>query len=52
MTLSLDMTALFSNASLIVNALWPIAAIGVGFALGFGILKMIQGAISGSIGRR
>lgn len=52
MSLSLDMTSLFDNASLIVNALWPIAAIGVGFALGFGILKMIQGAIGGAVGRR
>lgn len=52
MTLSLDMTALFDNASTIVNALWPIAAIGVGFSLGFGILKMISGAISGAVGRR
>ena len=52
MTLSLDMSALFDNASLIVNALWPIAAIGVGFGLGFGILKMVQGAIGGALGRR
>jgi len=51
MTLSLDMSALFDNASLIVNALWPIAAIGVGFGLGFGILKMIQSAISGAVRR-
>jgi hypothetical protein len=51
MTLSLDMSALFDNASLIVNALWPIAAIGVGIGLGFGNLKMIQGAIAGAVRR-
>jgi hypothetical protein len=51
MTLSLDMTALFTNASTIVNALWPIAAIGIGFSLGFAILKMVQGAIGGARGR-
>jgi hypothetical protein len=45
MSFSLDMTAMFSNASLIVNALWPIAAISVGFGLGFAILKMIQSAL-------
>ena len=28
-----------------------IAAIGVGFGLGFGILKMIQSAISGAVRR-
>lgn len=45
MTLSLDMSALFANASTIVNALWPIAAIGIGFSLGFTILNMVKGAI-------
>lgn len=45
MSFSLDMTALFSNASMIVNALWPIAAIAIGFALGFSILKMVQNAL-------
>lgn len=45
MSLSLDMTTMFTNASLIVNALWPIVALGVGFSLGFAILKMIQQSI-------
>jgi hypothetical protein len=49
MTLSLDMTTLFDNAELIINMLWPIAAISIGFGLGFVILKMIQGAL-GRIG--
>lgn len=49
MSLSLDMTTMFSNASLIVNALWPIVALGVGFSLGFAILKMIQSSIKGAI---
>jgi hypothetical protein len=48
MTLSLDMTTLFDNASIIVNLLWPIVAIGVGFALGHRILKMVSGAIGGA----
>jgi len=45
MSFSLDMNTLFTNASLIVNALWPIAAIAIGFSLGFAILKMIQNAL-------
>jgi hypothetical protein len=45
MSFSLDMTTLFTNASLIVNALWPIAAIAIGFTLGFAILRMIQKAL-------
>lgn len=48
MTLSLDMTTLFENASTIVNMLWPIAAIGIGFALGSRILRMLQTALGGS----
>lgn len=47
MTLSLDMTTLFDNASMIVNMLWPIAAIGVGFALGSRILRMLQSSLGG-----
>lgn len=47
MSLSLDLTTLFDNASLIVNMLWPIAAIGVGFALGSRILKMLQSSLGG-----
>jgi hypothetical protein len=45
MSFSLDMTTLFNNASLIVNALWPIAAIATGFALGFAILNMVRKAL-------
>jgi len=49
MSLSLDMTTMFSNATLIVNALWPIVALGVGFTLGFAILRMIQQSIKGAL---
>lgn len=45
MTFSLDMTTLFANAQTIVEALWPIAAIAVGFSLGFAILGMIRKAL-------
>jgi hypothetical protein len=40
-SLSLDMTALFDNAFPIVNALWPVAAVIVGLALGFTILGFL-----------
>lgn len=49
MSLSLNMTTLFTNAALIVNSLWPIVALGVGFTLGFAILKMIQTSIKGAL---
>ncbi len=49
MSLSLDMTVLFGNASAIVNALWPIVGISAGFTLGFGILAMLLGAISKAV---
>lgn len=42
------MSTIFDNAETIVNALWPVVAISVGFALGFAILTMIRKAI-GSI---
>lgn len=45
MSLSLDMTSIFANAQTIVNALWPVAAIAVGFSLGFAILNMIRKAL-------
>lgn len=51
MTLSLDMAALFDNATTIVEALWPIIGIAAGFSLGFGILGMLAKAIAGAVKR-
>lgn len=51
MTLSLDMTALFDNASVIINALWGIAAVGIGFTLAFGIIGYITRAVAGVVGK-
>jgi hypothetical protein len=45
------MSTLFTNASTIVNALWPIVGISAGFALGFGILTMVSKAIAGAVKR-
>ena len=49
MSISLDMNVLFSNATTIVNALWPILGLSAGFTLGFGILAMLLGAISKAV---
>lgn len=43
------MAQLFDNASTIINLLWPIAAIGIGFALGGRILRMLQSSIGGGV---
>jgi hypothetical protein len=49
--LSMSMTALFAYASTIVNNLWPIIAISVGFSLGFAILSMVANAIQKAVRR-
>jgi hypothetical protein len=52
MSLSLDMATLFTNAQLIVNSLWPVAAIGIGFTLGVGILSLVVRVIGGALHSR
>ena len=52
MSLSLDMSVLFKNATMIVNNLWSIVDISAGFSLGFGILNMLLSAISGAVKMR
>jgi hypothetical protein len=49
MTLSMPMDSLFSYASMIVNNLWPIIGISVGFTLGFAILGMVASAIQKAV---
>ena len=41
MSLDLDFTALLDNAFTIINSLWPVLALPIGFAAGFGILSWI-----------
>lgn len=41
MTLDLDFDALLDNAFTIINSLWPVMALPIGFAAGFGILGYI-----------
>jgi hypothetical protein len=52
MSLSIDMSTLFDNAQLIINSLWPVAAIGVGLTLGVALLTYITRIISGALGGR
>jgi nitrate reductase NapE component len=51
MTLDLDFSAVLDNAFTIINSLWPVLALPIGFAAGFGILswiaKMVMGAFRG-----
>lgn len=41
MSLDLDFTTLLDNAFTIINSLWPVMALPIGFAAGFGILSYI-----------
>ncbi len=45
MTLDLDFTELLNNAFTIINSLWPVLALPIGFAAGFGILGWIAGMV-------
>lgn len=48
MSFSFDMSSVFTNAQTVVNALFPVAAIAIGFTLGFAIINMVRKAL-GSI---
>ena len=41
MSLSLDFNTLLSNAFSIINSLWPVMALPIGFAAGLGLLTYI-----------
>lgn len=47
MAFSLDMSNVFDNAQLLVEGLWPVAALSAGLALGFVILNALRKAIGG-----
>ncbi len=46
MSLNLDFSTLLSNAFTIINNLWPVFAIPVGFSLGIGLLGWIVALVS------
>lgn len=45
MTLNLDFTNVLDNAFTIINSLWPVLALPIGFAAGFGILSWIAAMV-------
>jgi hypothetical protein len=51
MSLSLDFTAMLTQAFTLINGLWPIFIIPVGFTLGLGLLAWIVDEISKSVRR-
>ncbi len=49
MSLDLDFTQVWTQASSFVNNLWPIFVIPIGMVLGIGILSFIVKAIKGAL---
>lgn len=44
-SLSIDFTAMINNAFLLINSLWPVFVLPLGFALGFGLLSKIMAEV-------
>lgn len=49
MSLSFDLTPLFGYASMLFNALSPIAWIGAGFSLGIGLITLVVKTVGGAL---
>jgi hypothetical protein len=49
MSLSLDFNAMLTTAFDLINGLWPVFVLPIGFTLGLGLLAWIVKSISGSI---
>jgi hypothetical protein len=47
--LSLDFSGLIDQAFIIINSLWPILLIPIGFALGLGLIRWIMSEIREAI---
>jgi hypothetical protein len=50
MSFDLDFTQIWSQASDMVNMLWPVFTITLGMVLGIGILNFIVKTIKGALG--
>lgn len=50
MDINLDFSAVWTQASTIINSLWPVLAIPVGLIFGFGILGKIIKEIRSAVG--
>jgi nitrate reductase NapE component len=46
MSFDLDFTSMLSTASDLVNGLWPVFVVPIGFALAFGLINWIYKAIT------
>lgn len=51
MSLSLDFTQMLEQAFVLINGLWPIFIVPVGFTLGLGLLGWIVSEIRKAVGR-
>lgn len=51
MSLSLDFTGMLTQAFTIINGLWPVFIIPIGFTLGLGLLAWIVDEVSKSVKR-
>jgi hypothetical protein len=49
LSFSLDFTSVFSNASMLINGLFPVYVLPLGITLGLGILGYIVKAFAGII---
>jgi hypothetical protein len=49
MSLSLDFGQMLSTAFELINGLWPVFVLPIGFTLGLGLLSWIVKSIGGSI---
>ena len=50
MSFDLDFTQMLTTASDLVNGLWPVFVIPIGFALAFGLINWIYKAITDKLG--
>lgn len=49
MSLSLDFTSMLAQAFTLINGLWPVFVVPVGFTLGLGLLGWIVSEISKAV---
>ena len=52
MSLSLDFSAMIEQAFTIINGLWPVFILPVGFTLGLGLLAWIMDEVTKSVRRK
>jgi hypothetical protein len=49
MTLSIDFTQMISTAFTLINSLWPVFVVPIGFAIGLGLLGKITNEVGKSV---